>query len=139
MSTYLVRAPVPGGQYSETQSHAGPGQVSGDGVSEQVHGVLARQVAGAVGNDLAGHGHTVHVLQVAKATDLVESCGRARHVANRTALQKVNTFLLCVLIQSKQTSDGEDDRSDDHDKRLQRVSVDDSSETAYEAKERGVC
>lgn len=50
--------------------------------------------------------------------------------ANRTTVT-VNT---CVLIQSGQTSDGEDDRSDDHDKRLQSVSVDDSSEAACEAK-----
>lgn len=96
MSTYLVRAPVPSGQYSETQSHAGPGQVSGDGVPEQVHCVLSGQVAGAVGNDLARHGHAVHVLQVAKATDLVESCGRVRHVANRTTLKSKHIFTMCA-------------------------------------------
>lgn len=73
---YLVRAPVPGGQYGDSQSHARPGQVSGDGVPEQVHGVLSGHVAGAVGDDLAGHGRAVHVLQVAKASDLVESCAR---------------------------------------------------------------
>lgn len=39
-----------------------------------------------------------------------------------------------MLILSGQTSDGEDDGSDDHDKRLQSVSVDDSSQTAYWAK-----
>lgn len=44
-----------------------------------------------------------------------------------------------MLIQSKRTSDGEDDRSDDHDERLQSVSVDDGSETAYKAKEKGIC
>lgn len=80
MSTYLVRAPVPGGQDGDTQSHARPGQVSRDGVPEQVHGVLSGQVAGAVGDDLAGHGRAVHVLQVAKATDLVESCRCVRNV-----------------------------------------------------------
>lgn len=41
---------------------------------------------------------------------------------------------LCVPIESGHTSDGEDDRSDDHDERLQSVSVDDSSEAAYETK-----
>lgn len=73
---YLVRAPVPGGEYGEAQSHAGPGQVSGDGVSEQVHGILSWQVAGAVGNDLTWHGHAVHTLQVAITTDLIEGCGQ---------------------------------------------------------------
>lgn len=73
---YLVSAPVPGGQYGEPQRHAGPGQVPGDGVSEQVHGVLARQVAGAVGDDLTRNRHAVHALQVAVAADLVEGCGQ---------------------------------------------------------------
>lgn len=41
---------------------------------------------------------------------------------------------MCADTISGQTSDSEDDRSDDHDKRLQSISVDDSSETAYEAK-----
>ncbi len=72
---YLVRAPVPGGQYGEAQSHAGPGQVSSDSVSEQVHGVLTGQVAGTVGNDLTGHSHAVHALQVAVTANLVEGCG----------------------------------------------------------------
>lgn len=76
---YLVRAPVPGGQYSESQSHAGPGQVSSDGVSEQVHGVLTGQVASAVGDDLAWHRHAVHTLQVAIATNLIEGCGAAHN------------------------------------------------------------
>lgn len=76
---YLVRAPVPGGQYGEPKRHARPGQVSGDGVSEQVHGVLTRQVAGTVGNDLTGHCHAVHMLQVAEAANLVESCGPGTH------------------------------------------------------------
>lgn len=78
VSTHLVRAPVPGCQYGEAQSHARPGQVSGDGVPKQVHGILSGQVAGAVGDDLAGHGRAVDLLQVAKATDLVESCGGVR-------------------------------------------------------------
>lgn len=94
MSTHLVRAPVPGGQYGETQSHARPGQVSCNSVPEQVHGVLSRQVAGAVGDDLAGHGHAVHLLQVAKATNLVEGCGRLRHVGGRTTL-KSKTHSVC--------------------------------------------
>lgn len=96
MQTYLVRAPVPGGQYGETQSHARPGQVPGDCVPEQVHGVLPGQVAGAVGNDLAGHGHAVHVLQVAKATNLVESCGCVRNVGNESTKQTscVTVFFL---------------------------------------------
>lgn len=51
-----------------------------------------------------------------------------------TQPSKSKHISLCAPIQSGQTSDGEDDRSDDHDKRLQSVSVDDSSEAAYEAK-----
>lgn len=93
MSTHLVRAPVPGSQYGETQSHARPGQVSGDSIPEQVHGVLSGQVAGAVGNDLAGHRHAVHLLQVAKATDLVESCGRVRNVGSGTTLKSETRFV----------------------------------------------
>lgn len=73
---YLVGAPVPRGQYGEAQSHAGPRQVSGNGIPEQVHGILAWQVAGTVGNDLTGHCQAVHMLQVPKSTNLVESCGR---------------------------------------------------------------
>lgn len=75
MCFYLVGAPVPRGQDGEAQRHARPGQVSADGVPEEVHGVLAGQVAGAVGNDFTGHCYAVHVLQVPKSTDLVESCG----------------------------------------------------------------
>lgn len=91
---YLVGAPVPGGQYEEPQSHAGPGQVSIDGVSEQVHGVLTRQVAGTVGNYLTGHRQAVDVLQVAVATNLVESCGPGKHnsnnnPSNRAAVHKL--------------------------------------------------
>lgn len=75
LCAYLVRAPVPRGQYGEAQGHARPRQVSGDGVPEQMHGVLAWQVAGAVGDDFTGHCHAVHMLQVPKSTNLVESCG----------------------------------------------------------------
>lgn len=82
LCVYLVRAPVPRGQYGEAQGHARPRQVSGDGVPEQVHGVLAWQVAGAVGNDFTGHCHAVHVLQVPKAANLVESCGWGRQTSH---------------------------------------------------------
>lgn len=81
---YLVGAPIPGGQYGEPQSHAGPGQVSSDGVSEEVHGVLTWQVAGTVGNDLFGHCHAIHMLQFAVAADLFESCGPGTHNSNYT-------------------------------------------------------
>lgn len=91
---YLVRAPVPGGQYGEPQSHARPGQVSSDGVSKQVHGVLTWQVAGTVGNDLTGHCHAVHMLQVAEATNLVESCGPGTHNSNYRILK--NNCSCCV-------------------------------------------
>lgn len=97
IQTYLVRAPVPGGKYGETQSHAGPGQVSGDRVPEQVHGVLTGQVTGAVGNDLAGHGRAVHMFQVAKATDLVERCRPGRNVSHHRLL-KNNTFVMFVCL-----------------------------------------
>jgi len=70
---YLVSAPVPGGQYEKAQGHAGPGQVSGYGVSEQVHGVGSWQMTGAVGDDLAWHCYTVYTLQAVIATNLVES------------------------------------------------------------------
>lgn len=73
---YLVGAPVPGGQYGEPQGHARPRQVTSDGVSKQMHGVFTWQVAGAVGNDLTGHRHTVHPLQVVVATNLVKCCRR---------------------------------------------------------------
>lgn len=69
---YLVGAPIPGGQYGETQSHAGPWQVSGDGVSEQVHGVGPWQVTGTVRDNLLGNRYTVHTLQVSIPTDLIE-------------------------------------------------------------------
>lgn len=94
---YLVGAPVPRGQYGEAQSHAGPRQVSGDGVPEQVHGVLAWQVAGAVGDDLTGHCRAVHVLQVPKSTDLVEGCGRGAEPSGRRSqkhMQGVFSFFL---------------------------------------------
>lgn len=84
---YLVRTPVPGGQDEEPKSHAGPGQVSSDGVSEQVHGVLTRQVAGAVGNNLTGHRQAVDALQVAVAANLVESCGPVKHNSNKNPLK----------------------------------------------------
>lgn len=71
---YLVGAPVPRSQYGEPQCHARPGQVSSDGVSEQVHGVLTWQVAGTVWNDLTGHRHAVHTLQVTVPSNLVEGC-----------------------------------------------------------------
>lgn len=76
---YLVGAPVPGSQYGEPQCHTRPGQVSSDGVSEEVHGILAWQVAGAVGNDLTGHCHAVHALQVTISTNLVKGCGLGTH------------------------------------------------------------
>lgn len=79
---YLICAPVPGGKYGETQGHAGPWQISSDGVSEQVHGVLTWQVAGAVGNDLAWHCHAVNMLQVAVATNLVKGCRPGTHISN---------------------------------------------------------
>lgn len=75
LEMYLVGAPVPGGQYGEPQGHSWPGQVSSDGVSEQVHGVLTWQVTRTVGNNLTGHCHAVHMLQVTIATDLVKCCG----------------------------------------------------------------
>lgn len=78
---HLVSAPVPGGQYGEPQGHAGPGQISSDSVSEQVHGVLSWQVAGTVGNDLAWHRHTVNPLQVTVATNLVKGCGQETHIS----------------------------------------------------------
>lgn len=81
-SAYLVRAPVPHGQDGEAQGHARPRQVSADGVPEQVHGVLAGQVAGAVGNGFAGHCHAVHMLQVPKSANLVESCGRGTQTSD---------------------------------------------------------
>lgn len=73
--SYLVGTPVPSGQYGEPQCHARPGQVSGDRVSEQVHGVLTWEVTRTVGNDLTGHCHAVHLLQITIASDLVEGCG----------------------------------------------------------------
>lgn len=71
---YLVGAPVPSGQYGEPQRHSRPGQVSRDGVSEQVHGILAGQVTRTVGNDLPGHRHAVHPLQVIISSYFVEGC-----------------------------------------------------------------
>lgn len=76
---YLVCAPVPGCQYGESQGHARPGQISSGGISEQMHGVLAWQVAGTIGDDLTGHRHTVHALQVTISTDLVKGCEWDRH------------------------------------------------------------
>ncbi len=90
---YLVRAPVPGGQYGEPQSHAGPRQVSIDGISEQVHGIVTWQVAGAVGDNLTWHGHAVHMLQVAVAANLVEGCGPGTHNFKYTIL-KITTVCL---------------------------------------------
>lgn len=95
--TYLVGAPVPRGQYGEAQGHAGPGQVSGDGVPEQVHGVLAWQVAGTVGDDLTGHCGAVHALQVPKSPDLVESCGRGEEGAS-FQIADGNVFLVFFLL-----------------------------------------
>lgn len=102
---YLVRAPVPGGQYGEPQSHAGPGQVSSDSVSEQVHGILTWQVAGTVGNDLTGHRHAVHTLQIAVAANLVESCGPGSHNSSYTIL-KITAVVVCLFSMiTVQTSD----------------------------------
>ena len=79
---YLVRAPVPGGQNGESQRHTRPGQVSTGGISKQVHGVLAWQVAGTVGNNFTGHCIPVDFLQFVKATDLVKSCGPGTQNSN---------------------------------------------------------
>lgn len=96
---YLVRAPVPGGQYGESQRHTRPGQVPTDGISKQVHGVLAWQVAGTVGNYFTGHCHAVDMLQVAKATDLVKSCGPGTQNSNCSILKitAVNVLVYEVL------------------------------------------
>lgn len=71
---YLVSAPVPGGHYGKAQSHARPGQVSGDGIPEQVHGVGPRQVAGGVWDNLTGNCFAVDFLQIPIATNFIESC-----------------------------------------------------------------
>lgn len=52
LCNYLVGAPVPRGQDGQTQSHARPGQVSADGISEEMHSVPPGQVASCVGDNL---------------------------------------------------------------------------------------
>ena len=95
LKTYLVSAPVPGGQYGEAQSHAGPGEVSGDGISEQVHGVGPWQVAGAVGDNLTGHRYAVHALQVFIPANLVKSYSKTLCI-----------FFKCIFLKkNKQTAD----------------------------------
>lgn len=53
---YLVGAPVPCGHDRQPESHPGPGQISRDWVSEEVHCIGSGQVAGSVGNNLGWHG-----------------------------------------------------------------------------------
>lgn len=92
---YLVRAPVPCGQYGEAQSHAGPGQVSSDSISKQMHGVLTWEVAGTVGNDLTRHCIAVHMLQVAKTTNLVKSCRPGTQNSHNCVIPAV---AMCVFL-----------------------------------------
>lgn len=42
---YLVGAPVPRGYDRQPKSHPGPGQVSRDWISEEMHGIGSGQVA----------------------------------------------------------------------------------------------
>lgn len=56
LCNYLVSAPVPRGQDGQAQSHARPGQVSGDGIPEEMHRVLPGQVASCVGDNLGWGG-----------------------------------------------------------------------------------
>lgn len=76
---YLVGAPVPSGQYGQPQCHSRPGQVSGDSVSEQVHGVVTWQVTRTVGNDPTGHRHAVHSFQVTIPSNLIKGYGPETH------------------------------------------------------------
>lgn len=130
LQTYLVSAPVPCGQYGEPQSHPGPGKVSGDGVSEQVHGVLPWQVAGTVGNNFTGYRSAVPLGQLAVATNLIESCGCTFIAAVEWLLSANWPAILCVY-EIAYTSNCQDNCTNEHDKRLEGVCVNDSSETTW--------
>lgn len=96
---YLVRAPVPRGQDGDPQGHAGPGQVPGDGVSEQVHGVVTWQVTRTVGNDLTGHRQAIDLLQVTVASNLVEGCGPGAQSFHYCPSMNVHTLVhVCLYI-----------------------------------------
>ena len=75
--THLVCAPVPRGLDGESEHQAGPGQVSCDGVPEDVEGVWSRCVTllADVHSDEGGDGFHVLGLEARVASHLVESCG----------------------------------------------------------------
>lgn len=54
MMTDLIGAPVPGGLNGESKDQAGPRQVSGNGIPENMEGVWPRLVAGSA--DVGGDG-----------------------------------------------------------------------------------
>lgn len=73
LSAHLIGAPVPGGLDGESEDEAGPGQVTCDGVPEQVEGVGARLVA--LGADVArdvGDGLEVERVEIFITSHLVE-------------------------------------------------------------------
>lgn len=73
LATHLVSAPVPGGHDGQAKGHPSPREVPCVGVSEHVHGVCPRQVAGRVGDGPGRDGPGVGCCQLLIPTNLLES------------------------------------------------------------------
>lgn len=103
--TDLIGAPVPRGLYSESKHHAGPGQVSCDGVPKNVEGVMPRLVAtlADVPRD-GGNGLHVAFLETFIAAHFIEGC-KADLLFRQTSNDIFQTASIWILRRKKRITE----------------------------------